>query len=132
MTVANNSTAYNVFVLASSFEFSADLNFILLSTQILKLYRHSFIAIWQVYDMENKNIINISTGSNINDQTIPYRLVKFGSTGNAMIIVDKSNLYYKSSAYAAAVNLTHDGNTDGDSIILNGGKNLFKLKTIFI
>jgi dipeptidyl-peptidase-4 len=103
--VEASSPSFAQFSTASSYEFSADGKHILLSTQLIKLYRHSFLATWQVYTIESDTITDIVVN---NDLEPFYRLAKFGPASDEMIVVDKSNLYYKASPSSEAVAITKD------------------------
>lgn len=116
--VNTTSDVYDKFVSSSSFEFSADGKYILLATSIIKLYRHSFFAIWLVFDIERHTISDVKINED-EDQNV-YRLVKFGPVGSAMIIVDKNNIYYKKSPFFSAVQVTKDGDMTAKTKILNG------------
>jgi Dipeptidyl peptidase IV (DPP IV) N-terminal region len=117
MIVEQSSPLYEQFVTASSYEFSGDKKYILITAQIVKLYRHSFLAIWQVYDIENKRLINVTVD---NDNTPLYSLVKFAPRGASMIIVKDNNIYYKSSPLAPEIKITTSGTVRGQTLILNG------------
>ncbi|KAG5672060.1 hypothetical protein PVAND_002219 [Polypedilum vanderplanki] len=116
VAVNHSAPAFEKFFSASSYEFSADGKYILLATEISKLYRHSFLATWYYYNIDEQSITEISLDNN---QDKSYRLAKFGPVGSEMIVVDKNNLYYKSTPSATAVPITKDP-FDPSSFKLNG------------
>lgn len=93
---------------ASSYEFSSDKKFILSATLLSKIFRHSFIASWSVYDVENKNLIPITIGG----QPALISLVKFSPVDNSMIIIYGNNIYYKKSPTTPEIQITNDGSKD--------------------
>lgn len=48
---------------SSSYEFSSDKKFILTATLLSKIFRHSFLASWSVYDVDNKVSIPVTIAS---------------------------------------------------------------------
>lgn len=102
------------------YEFSSDKNFILMQTQVLKIFRHSFLAEWKIFDVAKNEILKV-TLNDINDPPL-YRLVKFAPSGHGLIIVHRNNIYYKESPSATEIiQVTHDG-TEGlkGNSIMNG------------
>jgi dipeptidyl-peptidase 4 len=112
-----NSPIYAQFMAGMSHEFSADKNYILFQTQFLKLFRHSFMAEWKILDIANNRMLNVTIGD---EQPSIYRLVKFAPSGNALIIVHKNNIYYKSDPLAEEIQVTKDGIENETFTILNG------------
>ena len=100
------------FFSASTYEFSADKKFILTASSIIKIFRHSFVANWDVYDVETKQMIPITIGS----QVVPCSLVKFSPADNSLIIVFENNIYYKRSPSDAEIQITFDGSKS----VING------------
>lgn len=99
------------FFQASSYEFSHDKRYILTASDIIKIFRHSFLARWEVYDVENKITIPIT----INTASI-FSLVKFSPVDHSMIIVANGNIYYKKSPAETEIQIT----TDGSKSVYNG------------
>lgn len=104
------------FFSASTYEFSADKKFILTASHIIKLFRHSFYALWDVYDVDNKQLIPVQIGG----VASAYRLVKFSPVDNSMIVVYENNIYYKRSPTDAEIQITTDGSQEGLRYISNG------------
>lgn len=101
-------------VRASSHEFSFDKSFILISSQILKLFRHSSLAYWDIYDVKTQQILPIL----FNNTKQPLQFAKFSPADNSLIFVQDNNIYYKKSPRDGEIQLTRDGSlSDG---IFNG------------
>lgn len=96
------------FAQGSSYEFSADKKFILIARQLVKLFRHSFFALWDVYDIEKKQLYPVQ----INGEVLAFRLVKFSPVESSMIIVFENNIYYKRSPLDTEIKITNDGTKD--------------------
>lgn len=103
---------------SSSFEFSPDQKYILLSANIIKLYRHSFYASWRIFNIEAGTISDVKITEE--DDSGIYRLVKFGQVDASLIIVDKYNIYYKASPTSESVQVTNDGESTTTKKIVNG------------
>lgn len=100
------------FFSASSYEFSYDKKFILTASSLIKIFRHSFLASWEVYDVEKKTMIAITIGG----QPTVCSLVKFSPVDNSMIVVHQNNIYFKRSPTETEIQIT----TDGSKSVYNG------------
>ncbi|XP_055384086.1 venom dipeptidyl peptidase 4 isoform X2 [Condylostylus longicornis] len=92
---------------------SADGKYLLIAEESYKLFRHSFVAKYYVLDLETK----ILTPIKIKENHERLALVKWGPTGNSLIINYFGNLYYKKTPLDAEIQLTDD---DPEKRILNG------------
>lgn len=101
-----------------SYEFSSDKNFILMQTQFAKIFRHSFLAEWKIFDVVNNRIINVTVG-NPEDPPL-YRLVKFAPSGHGLIVIHRNNIYYKENPFATEIQITRDGTEELNGSIMNG------------
>lgn len=101
------------FFQASSYEFSNDKKFILTASSIIKMFRHSFVAEWDIYDVDSQLMIPIT----INNQAVASSLVKFSPADNSLIIVHQNNIYYKRSPTEAEIQITFDGSTNSNSLV---------------
>lgn len=115
--MSQSNPLFPQFAQGMNFEFSADKKFILMQTQFLKLFRHSFLAEWKIFDIENNRILNVTIGS---EEPFFYRLVKFAPSGNGLIVIHKSNIYYKANPTAQEIQITRDGVENPNPIIMNG------------
>lgn len=100
------------FFSASSYEFSFDKKFILTASSLIKIFRHSFLAHWDVYDLERKQMIPITIGG----LATVCSLVKFSPVDNSLIVVHENNIYFKRSPAEMEIQIT----TDGSKNISNG------------
>ncbi|XP_070507717.1 dipeptidyl peptidase 4 isoform X2 [Chironomus tepperi] len=116
--VNTTSSIYERFMSSSSFEFSPDKKYILLTASIIKLYRHSFFASWRIFDIAAGTITDVKISEE--DDSPIYRLVKFGPVNSSLIIVDKYNIYYKQSPTSESVQITKDGDLSTSHKIING------------
>ncbi|CAO1442980.1 unnamed protein product [Diamesa serratosioi] len=110
--VVASTGALTTFTEGSTYEFSADKKYILIARHLIKLFRHSYFALWECYDVEKKIMIPVT----IKGQQLAFRLVKFSPVNNSMIIVYENNIYYKKTPVAEEIQITTDGNKD----IVNG------------
>lgn len=117
--ISSSSPLYTQFAQGMSYEFSSDKSFILMQTQFAKIFRHSFLAEWKIFDVNNNTIINVTVG---NPQEPPslYRLVKFAPSGHGLIIVHRNNIYYKENPFAPEIQITRDGTEEINGSIMNG------------
>lgn len=100
------------FFSASSYDFSHDKKFILTASSIIKVFRHSFLALWDVYNVETKQMTPVT----IRGQAALCSLVKFSPVDHSMIVVYQNNIYYKKSPTDDEIQIT----TDGTKNISNG------------
>jgi dipeptidyl-peptidase-4 len=101
-----------------SYEFSSDKNYILMQTQFAKIFRHSFLAEWKIFDVVNNKIINVTISNS--DEPFLYRLVKFAPSGHGLIVVHRNNIYYKETPFATEIQITRDGTEELNGAIMNG------------
>lgn len=93
---------------ASTYEFSADKKFILTASKLIKIFRHSFVASWAIYDVDKKETIPVTIGG----QNVLISLVKFNPVDNSMIVVYNNNIYYKATPTSEEIQITTDGSKD--------------------
>ncbi|KAM7358770.1 dipeptidyl peptidase 4 omega isoform 3-T6 [Cochliomyia hominivorax] len=94
------------------YEKSADGKYLLLAKNYKKNFRHSFLADYDIYDIETGVIKPLT----IQGSAKPLIMVQWAPVDNALIINYDRNLYYKPSAFANEIALTDDTNP----AILNG------------
>jgi dipeptidyl-peptidase 4 len=92
-------------LIASSYTFSNDKRYLLVAAQVLKLFRHSFLALWDVYDTQTKTITHLT----IKGAREPLILAKFSPVDNSMVLLHNGNVYYKSSPTTPEIQITTDG-----------------------
>ncbi|EAT37053.1 AAEL010912-PA [Aedes aegypti] len=94
------------------FDLSADERYLLVARGYSKIFRHSFLAVYDIVDLQNNRVIPI----NVNGERRALNVVEWGPVGSAFIFVFLNNLYYKPSPDAQEIQIT----TDGEASIYNG------------
>lgn len=92
------------------YAFSADEGYLLLATEKSPIYRHSFTAKWQVYDVKAKVFKPIFDGKPVQETTFSPDATKVG-------FVFENNLYYQDLASNKVTQITRDGKKNE---IING------------
>lgn len=90
---------------ASSHDFSFDKRYVLISSKIRKIFRHSSLALWDIYDREAKKIIPIE----VNKAREVLQYARFSPVDNSLVFVYDNNIYYKKSPEADEIKITKDG-----------------------
>ena len=89
----------------SSYEFSSDERFVVLTTESEGLYRHSFFANFHVYDMTTsapaRPVTDFSRGK--------QRLAQLSPTGDKVAFVRDNNIFVSDLASGEEVTVTTDG-----------------------
>ena len=85
-------------------ELSADGKYVLLAKIYIKLYRHSFLAQYDILNVDT----GVITELRVNGNQEHLLLVEWGPVGNALIFNYDKNLYYKPSVLAPEIQLTND------------------------
>jgi dipeptidyl-peptidase 4 len=112
MFIARESNTTSDLLLASSYTFSFDKRYLLVATEIQKIFRHSYFAIYDVYDTQTKAITQLT----IKGSRQALMLAKFSPVDNSMILLYDGNIYYKSSPISPEIQVTTDGSL-GNSIL---------------
>ncbi len=94
----------------SDYDFSPDESKILLETNRVSIYRHSYKADFYVYDIKTKNIVSVSKNGQ-------QQLASFSPDGKNVAFVRENNLFYKDLAHDAEIQITSDGEWNN---IING------------
>ncbi|XP_058466895.1 venom dipeptidyl peptidase 4 isoform X2 [Malaya genurostris] len=87
------------------FDLSPDERYLLVAQNYRKIFRHSFLAVYDIVDMEQNRVIPINVGGKRKELNV----VEWSPVGNALIFVHLNNIYYKSSPDAVEVQITDDG-----------------------
>ncbi|XP_058063063.1 venom dipeptidyl peptidase 4 [Anopheles bellator] len=81
------------------FSISADRRYILLAQNMRKLFRHSYLAQYTIYDISTSETIQLAVKAE--DDEWPWLLhAEFTPKGQAIVLVYKYDIYYKPSARA--------------------------------
>ncbi|XP_037959128.1 prolyl endopeptidase FAP [Teleopsis dalmanni] len=76
-----------------TFSLSADKRYILLAQNVVKLFRHSFLAQYTLFDIQTSESIKLKIDAN--DEEWPYlHYATFAPTGNAFVLVYNYDTYY--------------------------------------
>ena len=102
-------TVYSSMQKIASYEFSQDESKLLLATEVEPIFRHSFLAIYYVYDIATKKLTKIS------EEKIQEPL--FSPKGNTVAFAKGNNLHVFDIATATAKQITKDGEKNK---IING------------
>ncbi|GAB6020597.1 hypothetical protein CHUAL_003276 [Chamberlinius hualienensis] len=101
---------------AQMWHLSADRRYLLMASEIQKVYRYSFLAHYWIYDIitENSKPLQISPSPELEKM----QLVKWGPVNNSFVFVHNNNIYYKPSAASDDVRILT--NTKSDEAVFNG------------
>lgn len=94
------------------FDLSADERYLMVARGYSKIFRHSFLAVYDIVDLQNGRVIEVNVGG----VRRALNVVEWSPVGNSFIFVYLNNLYYKSSPDAEEVQITNDG----EASIYNG------------
>src|SRR5690606_16450546 len=100
-------------IISGSFDdyaFSSDEKYMLLATDSQPIYRHSFTAKWQVYDLNSKTFKSVFDGKPVQEPTFSPDATKVG-------FVFENNLYYQDLSNGKVTQITTDGKKNQ---IING------------
>jgi dipeptidyl-peptidase-4 len=84
-----------------NYEFCRDDSKILMTTYVKKMYRHSFQAIYWIYDVASKTTSRLYEGR--------QQLATFSPDGKKIAFVKNNNLYYKDLVTQVVIQVTKDG-----------------------
>ncbi len=85
-----------------SFQFNADQTMVLLKTNVEKVYRHSELADYWIYDVKNKQATPLNEGEKV-------QFAVFSPEGKSIAFVVRNNLYIKDLARNKTNRITNDG-----------------------
>ncbi|XP_017855027.1 inactive dipeptidyl peptidase 10 isoform X1 [Drosophila busckii] len=93
-----------------SFSISADKRYLLLTQNVVKLFRHSFLAQYTLYDIQTSESIKLRQQQPPQQEDWPYmHYARFGTTGNSLIWVHNYDIYYRPEARGTHnYRITHD------------------------
>lgn len=87
------------------FDLSADERYLLVARGYGKIFRHSFLAIYDIVDLQDGKTIPV----NVKGARQALNVVEWSPVGNSFIFVHQNNIYYKASPEADEVQITDDG-----------------------
>lgn len=108
----NKSNSQSLIISGSfdDYSFSSDEKYMLLATDSQPIYRYSFTAKWQVYDLNSKTFKSVFDGKPVQEPTFSPDATKVG-------FVFENNLYYQDLANGKVTQITTDGKKNE---IING------------
>ncbi|GAB0090119.1 venom dipeptidyl peptidase 4 isoform X1 [Sergentomyia squamirostris] len=86
------------------FDLSPDHNYLLVATQHKKIFRHSYVALYDIVDLATNTIQPITVGG----LQVPLMYVEWNPVSNGLVFVYNNNIYYMSSIQTAPVQVTFD------------------------
>ncbi|XP_043648359.1 uncharacterized protein LOC122616848 isoform X1 [Drosophila teissieri] len=91
------------------FTISADKRYLLLAQNVVKLFRHSYLAQYTLYDIQTSESIKLRHSPQQDEW--PYlHYARFTPAGNALVWVQSYDIYYREEVRSASVHrITHDG-----------------------
>ncbi|XP_072034562.1 prolyl endopeptidase FAP-like isoform X4 [Amphiura filiformis] len=102
---------------ATKFWANANLEYILLGCNVKKLYRHSFTAVYKIYDVRNQEVIQTLKPPDTGDGDVELQYAEWSPAGTGLVFVYGNNVYYQEALGKAIVQLTDTGE---DMNIFNG------------
>uniref|UniRef100_A0AAY4EUM7 Uncharacterized protein n=1 Tax=Denticeps clupeoides TaxID=299321 RepID=A0AAY4EUM7_9TELE len=99
---------------ADTFTVSPDLNYVLLSYDMKKLYRFSFSASYLIYNLQTREV------HELNPPEVSQSVLQFASwgvRGQQLIFIFENNIYYKMNVKSSSLRLTSSGQ---EQTIFNG------------
>ncbi len=94
----------------SMYEFNLDETKILLTTQVERIYRHSFSAEYFVYDISDKSLLSLSSNGK-------QQLAAFSPESDQIVFVRENNIFVKDILTGLETQITFDGEKN---MIING------------
>ncbi|XP_053658952.1 venom dipeptidyl peptidase 4 [Anopheles marshallii] len=94
------------------FDLSPDGKYLLVARGYSKIFRHSYLAIYDIVDMATKQIIPVNVGG----QRRALNLVEWSPVNHSFVFVYQNNLYYRETPNSVEVQIT----TDGSPSVYNG------------
>lgn len=92
-----------------NFELSADRKYFLVAHGYRKIFRHSFLAKYEIIDLETRNSVSLENSEVGPDRSV-HQLVVWAPEGNGFAYVHRNNIYYRpTAANIAEVQLTWSG-----------------------
>ncbi|XP_065087728.1 venom dipeptidyl peptidase 4 isoform X2 [Ochlerotatus camptorhynchus] len=104
--------SHEILLQGFKFDLSADERYLLVARGYSKIFRHSFLAVYDIVDLQQNKVIPL----NINGERRALNVVEWSPVGNSFVFVFLNNLYYKASPDAKEVQIT----TDGEASTYNG------------
>ncbi|XP_066542027.1 inactive dipeptidyl peptidase 10-like [Hoplias malabaricus] len=99
---------------ASRFAVSPDLNYVLLTYDIKKVYQFSFLASYLIYNLHTREVHELNPPE-VWDSVLQF--ASWGARGQQLIYIFENNIYYQSEVKSSSLRLTSSGR---DGLVFNG------------
>ncbi|XP_076858740.1 inactive dipeptidyl peptidase 10 isoform X2 [Brachyhypopomus gauderio] len=99
---------------ASKFAVSPDLNYVLLTYDIKKVYRYSFLASYLMYNLHTREVHELNPPEVWNSV---LQFASWGSKGQQLIYIFENNIYYQPNVKSSSLRLTSSGQ---EALVFNG------------
>ncbi|XP_035390383.1 inactive dipeptidyl peptidase 10-like [Electrophorus electricus] len=99
---------------ASWFAVSPDLNYVLLTYDIKKVYRYSFLASYLIYNLHTREVHELNPPEVWNSV---LQFASWGSKGQQLIYIFENNIYYQPDVKSSSLRLTSSGR---EALVFNG------------
>ncbi|XP_062861669.1 inactive dipeptidyl peptidase 10-like [Trichomycterus rosablanca] len=100
-----NNTTFETYK-ASKFAVSPDLNYVLLTYDIQKVYRYSFLASYMIYNLHTREVHELNPPEVTNSI---LQFASWGVCGQQLIYIFENNIYYKTDVKSSSLRLTSSG-----------------------
>uniref|UniRef100_A0A182MBV6 Venom dipeptidyl peptidase 4 n=1 Tax=Anopheles culicifacies TaxID=139723 RepID=A0A182MBV6_9DIPT len=94
------------------FDLSSDGKYLLVARGYSKIFRHSYLALYDIVDMATRQVIPVNVGG----QRRALNLVEWSPVNHSFVFVYQNNLYYRETPTSPEVQIT----TDGSPSVYNG------------
>ncbi|XP_026768469.3 inactive dipeptidyl peptidase 10 [Pangasianodon hypophthalmus] len=99
---------------ASKVAVSPDLNYVLLTYDIKKVYRYSFLASYLIYNLHTREVHELNPPE-VSDSVLQF--ASWGVQGQQLIYIFENNIYYKPDVKSSSLRLTSSGQ---EGLVFNG------------
>ncbi|XP_024864521.1 inactive dipeptidyl peptidase 10 isoform X2 [Kryptolebias marmoratus] len=99
---------------ATKFAVSPDKNFVLLAYDVKRVYRHSFLASYLIYNLHTREVRELNPPE-VSDSVLQF--ASWGVQGQQLIYIFENNIYYQAHVQNSSWRLTSSGQ---DGLVFNG------------
>ncbi|KAG7331024.1 hypothetical protein KOW79_004993 [Hemibagrus wyckioides] len=99
---------------ASKVAVSPDLNYVLLTYDIKKVYQYSFLASYLIYNLHTREVHELNPPE-VSDSVLQF--ASWGVWGQQLIYIFENNIYYKPDVKSSSLRLTSSGQ---EGLVFNG------------
>jgi dipeptidyl aminopeptidase/acylaminoacyl peptidase len=102
----------NTIPCGTTFAVSFDGRYISFKTEVVKVFRHSILGKYLIFDTQSKQFTNVSSNPNNKQKTLAWC-----PGGNSLAFVENNNIFIRSTPDTAPVQVTTDGDNE---LVFNG------------